>query len=332
VGWRGTVLTHFSDNCPLRSQLQKLLAAAAIFAAALFAQNVPTFRTGVFLVHVDAEVLDQSRRPLTGLTKNDFQILDGGAEQSIIAFSEGEQPLDLILLFDISGSMRSKVKQVAAVAHKGLEQLRTGDRVSVMVFSREAGVVAPFSEDLDAIGQAINRVLDLRFGGGTRIQDAVHEAANRFVWFDNPSQRRRAVLAITDDLGVPAHNKTAVIESLWEADSLLSGLVVNNRTALKGLLAPLGATRTGGIEDFVEQTGGDMIRSDDLSTSFPKMMRRIRSRYTLYYKLPDAQVGSLRKIDVRLSTQGGRRFPGAQVVARRAYRLRERDQYGFASR
>lgn len=308
----------------------RLLGVSAVFAATLVAQDVPTFRTGVFLVHVDAEVLGEDRRPLTGLTKDDFRILDGGQEQAIVAFSEGEQPLDLILLFDISGSMRKHVQEVAGVAHEALKELRQGDRVSVMVFNRDSRLIAPFSEDLRSAEQAINRVVSLHFGGGTWIQDAVHEAANRFISFKDPDHRRRALLIITDNFGRPARNKMEVIESLWEADALLSGLVVNNRVAQR--LAIPSAHRRAGIEDLVEQTGGDMIRSDDLSASFPEMMHRIRSRYTLYYKLPDAKVGSLRKIDVQLSPQGCQRFPGARVVARHAYRLRERDQYGFVSR
>lgn len=314
------------------SLYQKLLVAAVAFAVRLSAQDVPTFHTGVFLVHVDAEVLGQNGQPLTGLTKEDFRVLDGGQEQTIVAFSEGEQPLDLILLFDISGSMRGQVKKVAEVARQGLQELRKGDRVSVMVFSREARIMAPFSEDLSITEEEINRVVSLHFGGGTRIQDAVHEAANRFIWFDDRDRRRRAVLIITDNVGKPARHKMSVIESLWEADALLSGLVVTNRAAEKSLVALFGGKRPGGIEDLVEQTGGDIIRSDDLSVSFPEMMHRIRSRYTLYYKLPDGQVGSMRKIDMQLSAQGYQRFPGAHVVARHAYRLRERDQYGFASR
>lgn len=310
----------------------KWIAVIASSAVTLRAQNVPTFRTGVFLVHVDTEVLGANNRPLTGLTKDDFQVFDGGQEQSIIAFSEGEQPLDLILLFDVSGSMRRQIKKVAAAAHEGLEELRPGDRVSVMVFSTEARVVAPFSGDLGEAEEAIHRVLSLHFGGGTRIQDAVYDAANRFIQLANHDRMRRAVLVVTDNLGIPARRKSAVIECLWEADALLSGLVVTNRTALKGLLAPLGATRPGGIEDLVEKTGGDFIRSDDLNTAFPEAMHRIRSRYTLYYRLPECEVGSLRAIDVQLSDRGRDRFPGAHILARRGYRLQERDRYGFATR
>jgi VWFA-related protein len=312
---------------------QKLLGLAFVFIATVSAQNVPAFRSDVFLVHLDAEVVDQNKRPLAGLTKDDFRILDGGQEQAIVAFSEGEQPLDLILLFDISGSMRIQVKKVAKVAHEGLRELRPGDRVCVMVFSTKARVVAPFTEDLDQVGEAINSVVKLRPRGGTRILESVSQAADHLLEYgDRDNRRRRAVLVTTDNIGQPSFHKKSIIEKLWEADALLSGLVVPSWAANLSIMRLAGGMRVGGIEDLVEQTGGDIIRSNDLGASFPEMMHRIRSRYTLYYKLPDAKVGSLRQVDVQLSAQGAQRFPGARVVARHAYRLRERDQYGFSSR
>jgi hypothetical protein len=92
------------------------------------------------------------------------------------------------------------------------------------------------------------------------------------------------------------------------------------------------ARRGGGVDNFVEQTGGDFIWAEDLATDFPEMIRRIRTRYTLYYKIPDGQIGALRKVDVKLSAAALQRLPGAHVVSRHAYRLRERDQDGLVNR
>jgi Ca-activated chloride channel homolog len=275
--------------------------------------------------------LGPDRRPQTGLTKEEFRVLDNGQEQTIAAFSKGEEPLDLLLLFDVSGSMRRHIARVASAAHQGLQELRPMDCVSVMAFNSEAWEVAPFSENLSESERAIRQVVKLHFSGSTRIQSSIYDAANRLVALRNRNRRRRAVLVVTDNLGIPSHRKKAAIEELWEADALLGGLVVTNRMGLKGLLSPLGTTRPGGIEDIVEQTGGDFIRSDDLGRTFPEMMRRIRTRYTLYYRLPEGEVGSLRTIDVQLSEKGRLRFPGARVLARRGYRLQQRDRYGFAT-
>jgi Mg-chelatase subunit ChlD len=100
----------------------------------LSAQTAPTFRADVALVHVDAEVVE-SGRVLDSFGKDDFRILDERRPRPILHFSAGEQALDLILLFDISGSMRLVVGAVAAAARQALQELRAGDRVAVMVFN-----------------------------------------------------------------------------------------------------------------------------------------------------------------------------------------------------
>jgi hypothetical protein len=86
------------------------------------------------------------------------------------------------------------------------------------------------------------------------------------------------------------------------------------------------------IEHIVEQTGGDTIRSDDLGTTFPEMMHRIRSRYSLYYRMPEGTPGSLRTIHVKLSAGAQQRFPEARVAARKGYRFGARDEHGFTKR
>jgi lipid-binding SYLF domain-containing protein len=93
-----------------------------VFVAALQAQTTPTFRTEVTLVHADAEVVENGRI-LNGFTKSDFRILDEGKPQPIVQFSAGEEALDLILLFDISGSMQFVVSQVAAASRQAFQEI-----------------------------------------------------------------------------------------------------------------------------------------------------------------------------------------------------------------
>src|SRR5579863_3345348 len=206
-------------------RLKAVLLLAGMLA---FAQDDVIFRSDVALVHVDAEVTDAEGSIVTGLVKSDFRVLDERKEQAILHFSAEEEPLDLILLFDISGSMRAVVEGVASAAAEGLQELRQGDRVSIMVFNTRARVVAPFTEDLDAVNATIqNDVMAIRFGGGTFIQAAVDDAAQRFL-HEKRTQRRRAVLIITDNIGTRTRREESVVRDFWEADALLSGLIVRN--------------------------------------------------------------------------------------------------------
>ncbi len=309
-----------------------LVLAASGFAALLSAQtSPPTFRTGISLIHVDTEVLDEHGRTVTGLNKSDFRIFDGGQEQPIAIFSSSEQPLDLILLIDISGSMRHKVEEIAAASGAALKELRPGDRVSVMVFTTRSRVISQFTADTKRTQQALQEVLSLRFRGGTAIRSSVYEAANRFIWFDDrQDQCRRAVLVITDNVGRPNRSEASVTANLWEADALLSGLVVRNLVAnisVVGLLSPLGVKRPGGIEGIVEKTGGDIIYSDQLAASFPEMIRRLRSRYSLYYRIGENEAGRERTVKVELSAEALSRLPRAHVRARTHYKSAKRGEF-----
>src|SRR3954466_10652032 len=131
------------------------LGVLAMLTASALAQDAPIFKTAVSLVHVDAEVTAQDGRVLDGFTKDDFRIFDEGKPQPIVNFSAGEEALDLILLFDVSGSMRPKIAEVAAAAREGVQELRKGDRVSIVVFNTHTRVIAPFTEDLEAVQRSI---------------------------------------------------------------------------------------------------------------------------------------------------------------------------------
>jgi VWFA-related protein len=305
-------------------------AFSLLFASLAFGQGSPTFQAGVSLVHIDAEVAAQDGRILDGFTKDDFRIFDNGKEQRILNLSAGDEALDLILLFDVSGSMRPKVAQVAAAAREGVGELRPGDRVAVMVFNTRTRVVAPFTEDLEAVQGSIQRdVMSLRFGGGTFIQSAVSDAARRLMREPRTS-RRRAVLIITDDYGQRTRRESSVVRDLWEADALLTGLIVRSAAVqtiqtINTIMHPYMLSIQVGVKGIAEKTGGDFIRSGDPGGAFQESMRRIRSRYSLYYAMPEGRPGARRSLRVELSGAAARRHPKARVRARTGYIVPEKN-------
>jgi VWFA-related protein len=293
------------------------------FASAL-AQEAPTFRAGVSLVHVDAAVTAADGRFLTGFTRDDFRVFDEGKPRAIVQFSGGDESLDLILLFDVSGSMRPKVAEVAAAARQGVAELRPGDRVAIMVFNTRTRVILPFTEDLEAVQRGIQEdVLSLRFDGGTFIQTAAEDAANLLARQPRTA-RRRAVLIITDNYGQRTRRETTVVREFWEADALLTALVVRSAAvqtvhSINTITHPYLLTFEVGVKGITDKTGGDFIHSDDPGTDFQESMRRIRTRYSLYYPLPEAKPGATRTIHVELTGEAAKRNPKAHVRSRTGY-------------
>lgn len=301
----------------------RLWTASAIPFFLCLAQETPVFRSELSLVHVDAEVADQTG-PLVGLHKEDFLIKDNGEPQAILYLSEESEPLDVILLFDISGSMQPNIEKVAASSEKALAELRPGDRVAVMTFHGSSRIVAPFTGDLDAVAKTIrDEVVGGRFGGGTRLLAGVDEAAEYFLR-EPRTHRRRAVLIFTDNFGQRSRRSSTVVHHLWEADASLTGLIIHSRaevaintTAMA--INPLVAMLHEGMQGVAEKTGGETIKADEPGDAFRDAMRRIRLRYSLYYAMPEAKPGAERKVTVELTADALGRYPAARVRARKGY-------------
>jgi VWFA-related protein len=301
----------------------RTLVLLACLSSAI-AQEAPTFRTRVSLVHVDAQVTAADGRLLDGFGKDDFRVLDEGKPQPIVQFAAGDESLDLILLFDVSGSMKPKVEEVAKAARQGVQELRHGDRVAIMVFNTKPRMLMPFTESLEAVQRGIQEdVLGLKFGGGTFIQTAVEDAAKR-LGREPRTARRRAVLIVTDDYGQRTRRESSVVREFWEADAILTGLIVRSVAlqtfqTINNVTHPYLMTFQVGVKGITEKTGGDFIRSDDPGTAFQDSMRRIRTRYSLYYPLPEGKPGSKRTIHVELTEAAAARYPKARVRARTGY-------------
>jgi VWFA-related protein len=289
----------------------------------LVLQQPQAFRAEVRVVRVDAEVR-QEARSLDGLTDRDFVVTDEGRPQPLLYFARTEEPLDVILLFDTSGSMAPAIERVSTVTRVALGELRADDRVSVMAFDRDTDLVADFSRDRDAVAATIRDVVLRRPPVGfTRLQGAVLDAARHFLRQPR-SGRRRAVLVVTDNLG--SSNDEGVVQQVWEADAVVSGVIVPGMGAMKRqrMFFPPAWFGFGTIDGIVNRTGGDTLKGEDPAGGFRQMLQRLRQRYTLHYAMPDAQPGKQRKIDVRLTSEAARRHSGAKVYARSGYVVPER--------
>lgn len=81
----------------LRAKRAMAVAAGSVLCVIVAAAQgpqrpAPTFQGGVDLVQLDVSVLDRDRRPLRGLTANDFTVRIDGRETPVVAFKAVELP------------------------------------------------------------------------------------------------------------------------------------------------------------------------------------------------------------------------------------------------
>ncbi len=300
------------------------VAAANLPTAQQPAAPKATFRADVSEVRVDVQVLD-GKKIITGLGPADFQISDEGQPQTMLRFGEESEPVALVILIDVSGSMKKYARQLASAAQAALKHLKPQDRVSVMVFSRGTELLSDFSVGLEEVAREIEvGVEQHRLPSGTAIYNSVLEAS-RLLATDKEKNlaSRRAVLILTDNASLNYQiTEAQVLRELWGVDAVLNALVTDNAERPK--LARPGAFRNPDftptdIFKLADQTGGEAYQVDRADRAFPQIMERLRSRYTVIYRPPSGPPGVFRSIKVELSPAARRRYPGARIRTRAGY-------------
>ncbi len=184
------------------------------------------FRSDVALARIDAQVLERGgSRAITGLRPEDFVIRDRGQIRDIKNFANEDMPVDIIILLDVSRSMMPHVSSLARASRQALGSLGDDDRVAVMVFDRSTRVHSKFIKGRNEIASELERVIDHEnFNGGTDITRALVDAAN-YMRKNGRKEVRRAIVILTDDRTEFDRNEKRVLNSLYEADAILSALI-----------------------------------------------------------------------------------------------------------
>jgi len=114
------------------------IAAVCVAAAAVAAQQPsdqqPSFRSRSDVVRVFVTVTDRDGKLVTTLGQGDFEIRDRGKPQPIVVFDNTPQPIRLIAMLDVSGSMEGNLRLLRDGAKALFAQLRPDDRARVGSF------------------------------------------------------------------------------------------------------------------------------------------------------------------------------------------------------
>ena len=299
-------------------------ALAIVLSTALFAQDDATFRTGVNLVKIDAQVID-GRKALNNLTREDFVVLDEGDRRPIEYFAHDTEPLRILLLLDVSGSMKMLLEEVSAAANKALSILSPRDEVAVMLFARSTLVHQEFTADRKLVSEAIDDArYEKRPGSSTDINSAVVEAARYLRESSEGKPGRRAIVILTDNESMSYRvPDERVMEAIYSADAVLTAMVTKNAR-------PPDKPKPGANPDFTfadvfrwaEDSGGEVLHADKGGgEAFERTMERLRTRYSLHYRAPEVAdgAGTFRRIEVRLSEPARKVHGKVQIRSRNGY-------------
>jgi Ca-activated chloride channel family protein len=90
-------------------------------------QQPPIFRGGSDAVRVFVTVTDRDGRLVTTLTRDNFEVRDEGKPQPLTQFDNSPQPIRLIAMLDVSGSMEGNLPLLRAAAGQLFSRLLPED-------------------------------------------------------------------------------------------------------------------------------------------------------------------------------------------------------------
>ncbi len=288
-----------------------LMYAAQAFSQAgestLFEQN--TIRKRVNEVNLTFTVTDGKGRFITGLTQENFSILD---EQhppaSVHSFqSLTELPLRICVMIDASDSIANYLKFQQEVAIGFLKRiLRPGvDQACLIKFAEKPVLVEGFTSDIAKLEASVHRV---RVQGATALWDAVQFASDIIGGGQASSDVRRALVMITD--GEDNSSRTRFEQAL---DAVLrSGIAVEfvDTIGPPTFGQPPPSQSKQNVKKMAATTGGTVWsggRPKDLSKALAKIEQSLRSQYFVAYRPSgELQPGKFRKIQMKVRGHRGK--------------------------
>ena len=263
-------------------------------------RGLPVFRSAVDRVTVATTVRDRSGRPVTTLTRDDFQLFDAGQPRAIADFRSETTTLSLALLVDFSGSMGLADRRAAAREAAGqlLSWIRPDDSVGLFVFDRTLREIAPFG----STGAQIVAGLDaLRPFGMTSLFDAIAETG-RVVAAENGTHR--AVIALTDGddnaSRLTAMRVSAIASGVDVPVYLLVLAPPGDRAGRSPDETGLDAASQGRLADLARWTGGQSFIASSparSSTAVRQIVTELRHQYVIAFE-PNPRPG-WHAIDIR---------------------------------
>ena len=249
-----------------------LLAAIPLCAVALSAQ----FSSRVTLVEVYATVTDAQGRPVLGLPREAFRVMDASVVREIEVFAASDFPLSVALAVDRSWSMAGKrLDQARVAARLFLAELREQDEAMLIGISTDVQTLAPLSRDRAAQHAAVEALTPW---GATRLRDAILEALTRI----EAAQGRRALVVLSDGEDRGSHATEAdVTERARRTPVLIYPVTISKKNS--PLLTQL-ASFTGGHAFWLKEPG-------ELGPAFQAVARELREQYLIGYA-PPAEAGS----------------------------------------
>jgi Ca-activated chloride channel homolog len=321
-GWRGCLVLLFllgiSALLPCQTVDQEVhitprsKSLTEINEQSFVKSHTTPFKVKVDLVLVPVTVEDSTGRLVTGLEKDNFRVYENKEKQMIAHFSSEDAPVSMGMIFDMSGSMSSKIERAREAVVEFFKTANPQDEFFMVTFSEKPQEAADFTSSVEEIQSKLIYTVPK---GRTALLDAIYLGISKM---RQAKHGKKAILIISDGGDNYSRYTEGEIKSLVkEADTLIYAIGIYDHyfPTMEERLGP------GLLSEITEITGGRTFSIDnpnDLADIATKIGIELRNQYVLGY-LPKNAVrdGKWHKIRVKLLPPRG--LPQLIVRAKQGY-------------
>jgi VWFA-related protein len=280
------------------------------------------------LMRLNASVTDRHGRAIGGMKAVDFTVYENGTERPVTNVVPTQEPFNLVLLIDVSGSVEERIDFIRKAARDFLNTASPQDRISIISFRDDIQLISDFTTDRQLLSKKLD---EIEAGGPTAFYDAL-----AYVLADPLKElrgERTAVVVMSDG----DDNKSfvpfpALLEALSESGALVyplyipSGLIPESSVPRPEVtIDPLRSrylTLTTRAEEegrkLAAASGGvyyPIRRLDDLQRAYDDVVLQLRTAYTITYASNSTPSGN-RRVRVRANRDGAsvRLSPAVNLV------------------
>ena len=248
------------------------------------------------LLRFNASVTDRNGRAIGGMKESDFTVYENGVERKVTKVVPTQEPFNLVLLLDVSGSVEERIDFIRRAARDFLRTASPQDRIAIISFRDDIQVISDFSTDRKMLSRKLD---EIDAGGATALYDALgYVLANTLKQLRG---ERTAVVVLSDG----DDNKSfvpfpAILEAIIESGALIyplyipSGLIPESSVPKPEVtIDPLRTryltltTRAHEEGQKLAQVSGGVYypigRLEELQRAYDDVVVQLRTAYTITY-------------------------------------------------
>ena len=268
------------------------------------------------LMRVNASVTDRNGRAVGGMKENDFSVQEDGIERQVTNVTPANEPFNLVLLLDVSGSVEERIDFIRKAARDFLNTASPQDRISIVSFRDDIQVISDFSTNRRLLSQKLD---EIDAGGATALYDALAYVLSEPLKKLRGERTAIVVMSDGDD------NKSfvpfpALLDAFSESGALIyplyvpSGLIPESsvpkaettRDPLRSRYLTLTTRAEEEGRKLAAVSGGvyyPVRRIEDLQKAYDDVVRQLRTAYTITYASNSTPSGN-RRVRVRANREG----------------------------